>query len=279
MLSVPDGALEGAWKWRPDDATDADVRYGLYRINEVLEEAIAAVERGRANQDGRRIAPAVPTLAAATVARWALHGVLAPLGADDFDADPGGREWTVRRTMAHITHVQRSYGWTSAWFLSRAGMPDAGEHAPQGTLPSDENEEPEGVGTPGEVRARLDDRVDVAAEHFGGIDEHALTVPGRWSGLPVTVGFRLGRLGSHIREHTIQVDKTLVMIGRPITEVERLVRLASETFGRLEATVFARPAADVEGPFSDGSSAASIVEAGGAEAARIARSVREAAGT
>ncbi|MEX2010597.1 MAG: hypothetical protein WEF51_00015 [Chloroflexota bacterium] len=48
--------------------------------------------------------------------------------------------------------------------------------------------------------------------------------------------------------------------------------------GRLQATVFARPAADVERAFPDGSSAASIVEAGATEAARLARSVREAVG-
>jgi hypothetical protein len=73
------------------------------------------------------------------------------------------------------------------------------------------------------------------------------------------------------------VDKTLVMLGRPTSEVERLVRLAVESYGRLEATVFARPATEAERPFRDGSSAASIVEAGGTEAARLARSVREAA--
>lgn len=278
ILAVPDAALEGPWRWRADDATDADVRYGIFRIHEALEEAVAAVARGRTALGGDRSAPAVPMLAAATLARWALHGALAPLGADELDADPGGGEWSVRRTLAHIILVQRSYGWTSAWFLSRAGMPDAGEYAPDGALPPDPDEEGEGVGEPAEVRARLDDRIDAAAEHFGEIDARALAVPGRWSGLPVTVGFRLGRLGSHIREHTIQVDKTLVLIGRQISEVERLVRLASESYGRVEATVFGRPAADAERAFSDGSSAASIVEAGAAEAARLARSVREAAG-
>jgi hypothetical protein len=278
MLAVPDAALEGAWRWRPDDPDDADVRYGLYRIHEALEEAVAAVARGRAALGGDRVAPAVPKLATATLARWALHGALAPLLAGELDADPGGGEWSVRQTLGHVITSQRSYGWTSAWFLSRAGTPDAGQKVPEGALP-DLDEEAEGIGSPAEIRARLDGLLDAAAERFGGLDEAALAAPGWWSGLPVTIDFRLGRLGSHIREHTIQVDKTLVMVGRPLTEVERLVRLASESFGRLEATVFARPAADVERAFPDGSSAASIVEAGATEAARLARSVREAVGT
>jgi hypothetical protein len=275
MLSVPDAALEGAWRWRADDPTDADVRYGFFRIHEALEEAVAAVARGRTALGGDRAAPAVPVLAAATVAKWALHGAIAPLRADELDADPGGGEWSVRQTLGHVVAVQESYGWTSAWFISRAGMPDAGEYAPEGALPSEPDEGNAAKGDPTEIRARLDGLLDAAAERFGGLDEAALAVPGRWSGLPVTIDFRLGRLGSHIREHTIQVDKTLVMLGRPATEVERLVCLASESFGRLEATVFARPATDVERAFPDGSSAASIVEAGAAEAARLARSVRE----
>ena len=279
MLAVPDAALEGAWRWRADDPSDADIRYGLYRIHEALEEAVAAVARGRANDGTDRTAPAVPVLATATVAKWALHGAIAPLRADELDADPGGGEWSVRQTLGHVVAVQESYGWTSAWFISRAGMPDAGEYAPEGALPPEPDEETAAKGEATEIRARLDGLLDAAAERFGGLDAAALEVPGRWSGLPVTIDFRLGRLGSHIREHTIQVDKTLVMIGRPVTEVERLVRLASESLGRLEATVFARPAADVERAFPDGSSAASIVEAGAAEAARLARSVRKAVGS
>jgi len=275
MLAVQDAALEGAWRWRADDPDDADVRYGLYRIHEALEEAVAAVARGRANDGAERVAPAVPKLATATLARWALHGALAPLTTAEIDADPGGGEWSVRQTLGHVVASQRSYGWTSAWFLSRAGTPDAGKRLPDGALP-ELDEDAEGLGTVAEVRARLDGLLDAAAERFGALDEDALEVPGRWSGLPVTIDFRLGRLGSHIREHTVQIDKTLVMIGRPLSEVERIVRLAAESFGRLEATVFARPGADVERAFTDGSNAGSLVEAGATEAARLARSVREA---
>ena len=89
-----------------------------------------------------------------------------------------------------------------------------------------------------DVVARLDALLDLAMARLGGLEETQLAVPARWSGGEVTVSFRIGRWASHIREHTIQVEKTLVMLDRPTTEVERLVRLIFEGYGRLEETVF-----------------------------------------
>ena len=61
----------------------------------------------------------------------------------------------------------------------------------------------------------------------------------------MSIAFRLGRWSSHIREHAIQVEKTLAMLGRTPTEPERLVRLALAAYGRAEAVVFGQPEADV----------------------------------
>jgi hypothetical protein len=279
VLAIPDGALEGPWRWRPADEIDTDVRYGIYRLHERLEEAIAAIERGRAGAPTAAASggPAVPPLAAATEARWDLHGVLLPLGPAELDEPPGGGEWTVRRTLGHVITSQRSYGWFSAWFLHRAGQPDAGEYPPDGTLPPDGDEEEDGQGSPEEVRARLDGLVDEAIEAYAGIDAGQLAVAGRWSGLPVTVDFRMGRLGSHIREHTVQVDKTLAMLGRVPTEAERLARLVAATYGRLEGLVIGRAAAELDRPLAGGASAAAILASATQALSASAASVRAAA--
>ena len=93
-----------------------------------------------------------------------------------------------------------------------------------------------------------------------------MRVSARWSGVPVTIDFRLGRYGSHIREHTIQVDKTFATLGRQPSEVERLVRLILATYGRLEARFVGRRPADLERPLPDGSSAVAILDAAMADA-------------
>jgi hypothetical protein len=272
LLAVPDAALEAPWRWRRTDPNDIDVRYGLYRLHEVLEEAVAAVSRLRATSDGVDAAgPAVAPLASSTAARWSLHGALVGLPASAWDADPGGGEWSIRRTIAHVISSQRAYGWTTAWFVDRAGTPDAGEYAPDGALPPEPDEASEADGDLPDVADRLDALVDQAAECLGSLDSAGLAAPGRWYGVPVTVDFRLGRLGSHLREHTIQVDKTVAMLGLSVSETVRLARLTLDTFGRLEALVFGRPAAGIADDLA-------LIEASADAAAATAADVRATVG-
>jgi hypothetical protein len=276
LLAIADEALEHRWRWLPSDIDDLDVRYGLYRVHESLESAIAAITTGRGGGGGGGVpvGPAIPPLEAAAVARWELHGVLAGLSAADWDADPGGGEWTVRQTLGHIISSQRSYGWFNAWFLSKGFAEGEAIRPPADALPDEPTEEDEARGTATEVRARLDDVVDANIAAFAALDNAALRVDARWAGLHIPIAFRLGRYGSHIREHTIQVDKTMAMIGRQPTEVERIVRLILESFGRLEALFVGRTADEVERPFANGASAVSILKEAVSESAATAASVR-----
>lgn len=277
LLTVPDEALDGLWRWRPTDLDDVELRYGFYRIHERLEEAIRGMAPGHAEATDAHVGPAVPALAAMAAARWDLHGVLAPLSVTDWDGDPGSGEWTVRQTLGHVISGQRSYSWSNAWFLSRPVSDDEAAYPPDGALPAEPSEEDEAAGSPDEVRARFDEVVDASISANAGLDRAAMRVGARWSDLPVTIDFRLGRYGSHIREHTIQVDKTLAMLGRRSTEVERLVRLILATYGRLEAQLVGRTVGELERPVTDGRSAIAITSAAVADAVATAASVRAAA--
>ncbi len=66
----------------------------------------------------------------------------------------------------------------------------------------------------------------------------------RWAGFAVDIGFRIGRWSSHLREHAIQVEKTMVMIGHTPTEVDRLIRLILAAWGQAEAVVYGSTGAD-----------------------------------
>jgi uncharacterized damage-inducible protein DinB len=235
VLGIEERELNRRWWWREDRDGGTEVRYAFYRALEALERAAGATAGARP--------AATAAFASATAARWDLHGVLAPLTDADLDADPGGGEWTIRQTLAHVVYVQRAYPAFASWWLSReqtAGLPSS---IPDGVDEGFPTEQSEGEGTLAEIRQRLDDAMDGAAERMAILDASQLATPARWSGYAVDVGFRLGRMSSHLQEHTVQVDKTLVMLDRTPPEAHRLIRLVFRAYGRLEATVYGLPAA------------------------------------
>jgi hypothetical protein len=244
LSRIGDAALEKPWPWRGEEA---DVRYGLYRQYEALEDIRARVAP-LIGESLRSQSPARPLVGAATAARWDLHGLLVGLSDAELDRDPANGEWTARQTLAHIVNGQRAYGWYTAWWLARRDAPPddfppriPDDVAKAANLPA---EETEAEGSLPEVRARLDEILDLAAGVFAPLGDDELAARARWAGIAVDIRFRVGRWASHLREHTIQTEKTLAMIDRPLSEVERLVRLIAAAWGRLEADLYMWPLGD-----------------------------------
>jgi predicted RNA binding protein YcfA (HicA-like mRNA interferase family) len=261
LATIREADLEKVWAWKGD--SEIELRYAFYRILEDFERAgidaaatlrTAGVERGRAAE----------LIAPSTAARWDLQGLLLQLPDAAWEAKPGGEEWTVRETLGHIIASQRGYAAVTAWW-QREGLP-ADVNLPTARpshvydpLPSDEEE---AAGTPAEVRARLDEVLDHSTERLAGLPPERLAYGTRWVGFALDIGFRLGRWSSHFREHTVQVEKTLVMLGHTPSEVERLIRLVLAEWGRAEAVVYGS---------ADGGEAVGVL-AGAAAAARITAS-------
>jgi hypothetical protein len=272
LREVPDSALEREWRWR---GGELDLRYGFYRQYEELEDARARV--GAKLNDARLPeGPARPIVAAATAARWDLHGLLANLGDADLDRDPGNEEWTLRQTLAHIVGGQRSYAWFTAWWLAQRDRPlDAfPERVPEDAMIGIPEEVSEGLGAIEDIQRRFDDIVDLSAGVFGPLGDAELAARARWSGVPVDVRSQTLRWASHIREHTIQVEKTLGYIGRQTTEVDRLLRLVAAAYGRLEEELLLLPAEDPRV-----AEALELAESAAGRVATESKSVAEAAQT
>lgn len=249
LRTIADSDLARPWPWK--GGSEEEIRYGFHRIAEAFELAgidaqarirAAGIERGRAAD---RIAPA-------TAARWDLQGLLLPLPDLAWDADPGDEEWTVRQTIAHVIQGQRYYGVGIGWWQGQAysdEVPTLPPMTPEVVYEGLPNEEDEGAGTPSEVRDRLGDVLDRSSAALGGLPAERLGFGSRWSGFAVDIDFRLGRWSSHIREHTVQVEKTLAMIDHRRTENDRLVRLILAAWGCAEAVVYGAPeASDAASP-------------------------------
>ena len=269
LLAIPEAALTRPWTWI--GGSQEEVRYGAYRAAEALERAEIEARSVVATTDDRET-QAAKIVGPSTAARWDLHGLLVSLDEAMLDADPGGEEWSIRLVLGHVIASQRGYGWGTAWW--QANPHDAADPAlpPQipeefyATLPDEATTEAQG--SLDELRARLDSILDLSMERLAGLPDDRLGYGARWSGFPVTVGFRLGRWGSHLREHAIQVEKTFAMLGHVPTEPARLARHVLAAYGRAESTVFGRRDVDA---------AVDRVVRGAAEARAAVASAGEAA--
>jgi hypothetical protein len=263
LLDIPDAALEKPWAWRHGPE---DVRYGFYSLYERLEEEAVEIDSLRL---GRALGGRI--IQQASAALWSLRGLLLPLDAD-FDRDPGGGEWTVRQTVGHIISSQASFALRTAFWIESAqrGVQDALRIDAPG-MPMVIQEPEAEQGTPDAVWRMLLAEFDTGAGLLAGLDATAdLDAPALWSGHPVTARFRMQRWSSHLREHTIQVEKTLALLRRPLSEVERLVRVILEAYGRLEGVCHGMPPSDLA---AHAQRVATVAE----EARRQAEGVRAAA--
>lgn len=269
LAAIPEATVALPWTWIAGG--ESEVRYGAYRAAEALEQAevearaLTAPHEASESRAARIVGPS-------TAARWDLHGLLLPLADELLDADPGGGEWSVRLVMGHVIAGQRGYAWSAAWVQANGPDPDdPGRQivVPESfweTLPDEATTEAEG--TADDLRGRLDAITDVAAERLAGLPDDRLAIPTRWSGFPVPLSFRIGRWSSHLREHTIQVEKTLALIGHVPGEPARLTRHVLAAYGRTEAVVFGRFGVH---------DAVDRVAQGAAEARAAARQARDAA--
>lgn len=275
LLAIPDDSLERDWQWRDHGA---DVRYGLFRAIESVEQAAASIETILESLGTRRSNAAL-RIAPATVARWDLHGRLVALPEDLLDRVAKAGEWTVRETLGHIVGGQRGYVAYTVWHWTRNSTEPPTEaeleQIQADTALPEESEE--ALGSIPEIRARLDDALDGGGAHLSGFSDADLARPARWSGIPVDVGFRVGRWSSHLMEHTIQIDKTLAWLNRTPTEAERIVGDLYRAWGGLEANIFPIDPAVLSGSANDGQSVEAVLAALGETLVSDAGSTRAAA--
>ncbi len=62
-----------------------------------------------------------------------------------------------------------------------------------------------------------------------------------WESQPMPVRFRLGRFTSHLRQHTIQMEKSLPLLDLTPTEARRLLRLIYQALADVESCTFGAP--------------------------------------
>ena len=231
---LTDEDLERQWNWR---AYREGVRYAMFRTYEELRTLAAQLMAERSSK-GAPISTAHHALGQYHGAYRDLQAIL--MGVDEglLNKPPGPDEWPLRIILGHIMAAEREF-FARIWH--------AVQHYRSQDLPEDEDPVPvemtdeevaDFVGSHEEFERTMN-RLSITGimSFYDSLHKRVLReltdIKGFeleaeslwWEGTPFTVEFRLHRLDAHLRQHTVQIEKTLEALVGPPSEARRLLRL------------------------------------------------------
>ncbi|MGI8877945.1 MAG: DinB family protein [Candidatus Limnocylindria bacterium] len=236
-VGLTDAQLGTPWAWHEYD--EEGLRFALLMAHQELRDLTATIADERA-RTGPPLTIAQRILGQYHDAYRDLTGALAGLRDDELDREPAPGEWPVRSAIQHMLGAESGFrtSMVLAVRLRRAGERRSATDDERKAL-----NVPEQVG--GDRGAVLDglfrSHVRILRELSDVRDEEVGTPSEFWEDTRYPVRFRLHRLEEHMRQHTVQVDKTLAGIGHPPSEAERLARLVYQAVGGLEAAQIGAP--------------------------------------
>jgi len=230
-----DGALEKHWRW---GSYDEGVRFAFFLTYQELRELATRTAAQRAIQ-GPAITSAQRILAQHHIAYRDLCGLLVGVDEDELDREPAEGEWPLRVVLGHIIDAEQGFLSVIRYAIDRER---SGDGRP---LEMPESEDDVGDDMEDEIDSSPETLKQILANydalHFqilyelASISENELRTPSAfWEDSQMEVRFRLHRFDAHLRQHTIQIAKTLAGIGHHPREAERLVRLIYEVLGEAE---------------------------------------------
>lgn len=242
---LSDADLGQPYRWLAHNEGSRFALIGAMHELRALAVRLAA-ERRRA---GPPLSRAHHALAQYHAAYCDLAAVLLGVSDAEYDASPAPGEWPLRYVYSHMVGAERNF-FALVHYGARRQRED-GDLAP--TLPDGEADRLFGPftetflplmesGTRQQVagfHAMIHDR---ALAEFAGLDDDTLDGPSIWwEGESYTLEYRLHRFEAHLRQHTIQAERTLDQLGRPANEARRLIRLLYGALAEVEGALIGAP--------------------------------------
>jgi len=231
---LSDDDLEREWTWR---AYSEGVRYAMFRTYEELR-TLAAVMITERTAKGAPITTAHHALAQYHTAFRDLQAILIGLDESLLDQAPARNQWPLRVILGHTMAAEREF-FARIWHaVQQHRRADFSEDELPKPVEMSAEEVTEFVGSSEEFERTMN-RLSLAGilAYFDALHKRVLreltdikafeleAESMWWEGMPFTVEFRLHRLDAHMRQHTVQIEKTLDMLGHSPTEPRRLLRL------------------------------------------------------
>ena len=238
---VPDAALDRAWAWKAYDSEG--VRFAFFRTYEELRELAVKMMAERA-AGGEALSPAQRILAQYHAAYRDLDAALLGITPEEADVPPAEGEWPLRAVVSHVLSADVFFYGGVRYALDRHrsgdGRPaEIPEQAWDAFVGMDEAAFEALLASPlAELRTHHATVHEKVLREFASISQAELELPSMlWESEPMSLRFRLHRFDSHLRQHTVQADKTLAAIGRGPSEAKRLLRLIYAALAEVEGAM------------------------------------------
>jgi len=225
-IALSDDDMGSEWKWGVYD--EEGLRFALLMAHHELRDLAVRLAAARE----REPAQAARILAQYHQAYRDLSGLLASVRTDDLDRVSAEGEWPVREVCKHMLGAEYGFLAVTRLGLERALARNASEpsdeewNAFRAPIAVDRDKATASIATAdieGIRNAFAEIHIRVLRELRDITDDQIEAPAWFWDGA-MPLRFRLHRFEEHLRQHTIQLDKTLLGIGRPPTEAHRLVR-------------------------------------------------------
>lgn len=220
-VHLSDADLERPYAW--EEYADDGLRFALLTVHHLLRETTATVAAARLGA-GKPFTEAQRILAQVHEAYRDLTGALAGTSEAELDAQPPDEQWPLRDVLKHMLGAE--YGFLAAIQTAldaarsgRSSEPDEAAFKARRRP----GEDPSGSRADA-LNALYRSHVTILRALDGVADTELATLSWFWEDKGYPIRFRMHRFEEHMRQHTIQVDKTLAALGHPPTEAERLVR-------------------------------------------------------
>jgi hypothetical protein len=231
--------LDKTWAWETYDVEG--LRYALFRTYEELCELSVNVAAERAVL-GITTTKVQQILATYHTAYRDLQAVLLDVG-NVADHSPSEDVWPLREVIAHIIFAEYQ-SFATVWNVldeqsQNTKLPLKISPLIDYSLGSDLNDRKSFsssfYGQFAGILAYYDELHKLVLQKLTNIDSKQLSSLSRyWKGFEVTIQFHLHRFDSHLRQHIIQIEKTLNAIGQHPSEAKQILRLVYRALAEVE---------------------------------------------
>jgi uncharacterized damage-inducible protein DinB len=231
-VGLPDADLEKSFAWEEYD--EDGLRFALLAAHLQLRETTATVAAARLGA-GKPFTEAQRILAQIHEAYRDLIGALAGTSEEELDVAPPDEQWPLREILKHVLATEKGFlaAIEVALDCARAGHDSKPDEA--AWRAKRQPAEDPGGSRADALNALFRSHVAILRSLDTVTDPELATPSWFWEDKGYPIRFRMHRFEEHLRQHTVQVDKTLVALGHPPTEAERLVRNLYHALAGLES--------------------------------------------